>query len=418
MQKMTFKPWQKVITDVRFTNKMVLLMVLSTILLVLKQTWDASLFHSYVLEATSDPVVAQEFYVDYVKNAVLQTGGLLVIFCVVLLGAAKLLNAQFTYLQESISHLANQDLTKPIIMDCKDEFGDVARNLEKMRVTFSDTIRAQRDSSEETKEMTSVMTNSMAETKQASEEEYGQIEMLATAMSEMAQTVQTVADNARGTSDVTKSAATQAETGQRFVQDTVAKMTALSKDISQSAGAVNQVEERVEAISSVVGTIQGISEQTNLLALNAAIEAARAGDAGRGFAVVADEVRKLAQSTQQATVEIQDMITQLQDSANRAVGLMEKSVVDTADSVDLVSSAGGELDGIVEQVNQINDMNYQVATTAEQQSTVAEEMSRNVEKVKEIVEITVITVSELEESSHFIQKGAEELNSRVSRFAV
>jgi methyl-accepting chemotaxis protein len=418
MQKMTFKPWQKVITDVRFTNKMILLMVVSTILLVSKQAWDASLFHRYILEATSDPKIAQDFYVDYVQNAALQTGAMLVIFCVILLCAAKLLNNQFKYLQDSITRLANQDLTQPIGMDCKDEFGDVARNLEKLRVTFNDTIRAQRSSSEEAREMTAIMTNSMAETKEASEEEFSQIEMLAAAMSEMAQTVQTVADNARGTSDVTKSAASQAQTGQRFVQDTVAKMTALSTDITQSAGAVNQVEERVEAISSVVGTIQGISEQTNLLALNAAIEAARAGDAGRGFAVVADEVRKLAQSTQQATVEIQEMITQLQDSANRAVGLMEKSVVDTADSVELVSSAGGELDGIVEQVNQINDMNYQVATTAEQQSTVADEMSRNVEKVKEIVEITVITISELEESSHHIHKGASELNDHVREFAV
>ncbi len=101
-------------------------------------------------------------------------------------------------------------------------------------------------------------------------------------------------------------------------------MRELSTDISQSANAVNQVEERVEAIGSVVGTIQGISEQTNLLALNAAIEAARAGEAGRGFAVVADEVRNLAQSTQTATVEIQEMISQLQSSANSAVELMEK----------------------------------------------------------------------------------------------
>ncbi len=418
MNKMTFKPWQKVITDVRFTNKMIMLMVCSTVLLVAKQFWDASSFHSAILEITSDPALAQEYYSEYITSVAVQTLIMIVVFCAVLLPAAKIMQSQFNYLSGSIEKLANRDLSKPIEMECKDEFGDVARDLEKMRVILQDTIQMQKTSSEEASEMTSVMTMSMTETKEASEEEFAQVEMLATAMSEMASTVQTVADNARGTSEVTESAAAQAQTGQKFVQDTVTKMTALSSDISQSAGAVNQVEERVDAISSVVGTIQGISEQTNLLALNAAIEAARAGDAGRGFAVVADEVRKLAQSTQQATVEIQEMITQLQDSANRAVELMEKSVVDTAESVDLVSSAGGELDGIVEQVNQINDMNYQVATTAEQQSTVAEEMNRNVNKVKEIVEVSVVTITELEEGSRYIQKSASELDEKIRLFVV
>ena len=170
----------------------------------------------------------------------------------------------------------------------------------------------------------------------------------------------------------------QAKVGQQFVEGTIVKIQALSGDIAASADVVNQVEERVMSISSVVETIRGISEQTNLLALNAAIEAARAGDAGRGFAVVADEVRNLAQSTQGATVEIQEMITQLQNSANQAVDLMEKSVVEAAEGVELVTNAGIELDSIVNQVNNINEMNFQIASAAEQQSSVAEEMAQKV----------------------------------------
>jgi methyl-accepting chemotaxis protein len=262
------------------------------------------------------------------------------------------------------------------------------------------------------------MTLSMSETKESSQEEFNEIDQLATAMSEMSSTVQTVADHAQNASQLTEQASGQASTGQRFVQGTVTKMSELSDDIAASAQAVNQVEERVESIGSVVGTIQGISEQTNLLALNAAIEAARAGEAGRGFAVVADEVRNLAQRTQQATVEIQEMISQLQSSANSAVELMEKSVVEAADGVELVTNAGVELDGIVNQVNQINDMNFQIATAAGQQSSVAEEMNQNLTNVRELVEASVVVVTELLETSEMMQNNATELDGKIQSFRV
>lgn len=195
----------------------------------------------------------------------------------------------------------------------------------KTRVQLNDMIKTQVASSDELFALTEVMTISMSETKDSAQEEFNEIDQLATAMSEMTSTVQTVAEHAQSASSLTEQASGQALTGQKFVQGSVSKMSELSSDIAASAAAVNQVEERVDSIGSVVGTIQGISEQTNLLALNAAIEAARAGEAGRGFAVVADEVRNLAQRTQQATVEIQDMISHLQSSANSAVELMEKA---------------------------------------------------------------------------------------------
>lgn len=134
--------------------------------------------------------------------------------------------------------------------------------------------------------------------------------------------------------------------------------------------------------------------------------------------MVADEVRNLAQSTQKATIEIQDMITQLQDSANSAVELMEKSVVEAAESVDLITNAGTELDGIVNQVAEINDMNFQIATASGQQSSVAEEMNQNLTNVRELVEASVTVMSELLETSEMMQDNATALDEKITSFKV
>ncbi|RBW63974.1 methyl-accepting chemotaxis protein [Vibrionales bacterium C3R12] len=418
MEKPTFKPWERLISDVRLVPKMMMLMVFSTILIITKQLWDASSFYNALIAATNDIQVAQKHYDAYLIEVVWQTGIMIAVFVALLMAAARVMLRQTEYLSESIKLMASKDLSVPIVMDCKDEYGDVARELEKTRRQLHDVIKTQINASDELFTLTEVMTISMSETKESSQEEFAEIDLLATAMSEMTSTVQTVADHAQNASALTEETSGQAQTGRDFVRDTVAKMSELSSDIAASAGAVNQVEERVGSIGSVVGTIQGISEQTNLLALNAAIEAARAGEAGRGFAVVADEVRNLAQRTQQATVEIQEMISQLQSSANSAVELMEKSVVEAADGVELVVNAGSELDGIVEQVNQINDMNFQIATAAGQQSSVADEMNQNLTNVRELVEASVVVVSELLETSEMMESNAQDLDSKIKSFKV
>ncbi|NOH91846.1 methyl-accepting chemotaxis protein [Vibrio sp. AIC-3] len=418
MTKLSFKPWERIISDVRLVPKMVMLMIFSTILIISKQLWDASTFYDSLLAVTNNAQVAQQHYETYLVQVAWQTALMIIVFVVLLLAAARVMLRQTQYLNDAIKTMADKNLSVPIQMDCKDEYGDVARELEKTRVQLNDMIKTQVASSDELFALTEVMTISMSETKESAQEEFNEIDQLATAMSEMTSTVQTVAEHAQSASSLTEQASGQALTGQKFVQGSVSKMSELSSDIAASAAAVNQVEERVDSIGSVVGTIQGISEQTNLLALNAAIEAARAGEAGRGFAVVADEVRNLAQRTQQATVEIQDMISHLQSSANSAVELMEKSVVEAAEGVELVTNAGSELDGIVSQVNQINDMNFQIATAAGQQSSVAEEMSVNLTNVRELVEASVVVVGELLETSQIMETNAQELDGKIKQFKV
>ncbi|WP_409440201.1 methyl-accepting chemotaxis protein [Psychromonas sp. GE-S-Ul-11] len=228
-------------------------------------------------------------------------------------------------------------------------------------------------------------------------EEFDQIESLATAMNQMTAAVREVEDNAESASASTLEASMVAEEGRQAVDATIASINSLSRNIDDSATAVNNVESKVESIGSVVDTIRSISDQTNLLALNAAIEAARAGEAGRGFAVVADEVRNLAKRTQDATVEIQAMIELLQQSAQQAVGLMDSSVKEAEVGVTEVTKAGIKLSNIVGKVSHISDLNYQIASAAKEQATVADDINTNLVQVKEIVEGSVVVLQEVTE---------------------
>ncbi|WP_028863160.1 methyl-accepting chemotaxis protein [Psychromonas aquimarina] len=246
------------------------------------------------------------------------------------------------------------------------------------------------------------------------EEEFAQMEQLATAMNEMTATVKEVAANAGSASSSTAEASEVAQEGSQFVGATISTINSLSGNIGASADAVNNVELKVEGIGSVVDTIRSISEQTNLLALNAAIEAARAGEAGRGFAVVADEVRNLAKRTQDATVEIQGMIEQLSISAQDAVGLMGKSVHEADVGVDQVTQAGTKLFGIVEKIHHISDMNYQIASAADEQTTVAASINESLDQVKEVVEGSVTVLKEVTEMTETITKHAQDLNNGVN----
>jgi methyl-accepting chemotaxis protein len=370
------------------------------------------------LVASQPTSEAQAYYQDYIIKVAWQTAVMIVSFMVILLGGSNIMLRQINYLTDRIRALANRDLSEPIEMNSQDEFGDLARELETSRRQLVDVIQAQRQASDDLSSLAEIMTISMSETKEASKEQFDEMDQLASAMSEMSATVQTVAEHTREAAKATESSSQQASSGQAHVSTTINTINALSNDISESSQVVGQVDAQVEKIGTVVVTIQGISEQTNLLALNAAIEAARAGDTGRGFAVVADEVRKLAQHTQEATVEIQDMITQLQQSAQKAVGLMDRSVTEANAGVDSVSQAGGELEQIVTQIQSLNDMNFQIASSAEQQASVAGEMNQNLTNVKDLVQASVTVASELHETAEMVEQSAQSLKDKIDAFKV
>jgi methyl-accepting chemotaxis protein len=202
------------------------------------------------------------------------------------------------------------------------------------------------------------------------------------------------------------------------VQSTSSAIAALASEIGRAVGVVQSLAKDSENINAILVAIRGIAEQTNLLALNAAIEAARAGEQGRGFAVVADEVRNLAQKTQQATEEIQSMIQQLQHGTREVVKVMEQSQVKTDDSVAHANQAADSLEAITQAVSVINDMNTQIASAAEQQSAVAEDINRNVTNIGQVANEVAGGADEASQASAGLTKLAEQQRRLINQFRV
>ncbi|WP_420893610.1 methyl-accepting chemotaxis protein [Pseudomonas oryzihabitans] len=211
-----------------------------------------------------------------------------------------------------------------------------------------------------------------------------EVDQVATAMHEMTATAHDVARNAGNAAKATQKATAAVHDGQQVVQQSVQESSRLAQEIELAVEQVQRVAHDSVSIGSILTTINGIAAQTSLLALNAAIEAARAGDQGRGFAVVADEVRSLAQRTQVATGEIHDMIQKLQSGAREAVEVMQSSREQTIQQVEQTEIARVALQTILAEVKDISDMNLQIASAAEEQSAVVEDINRNMLNIGEV----------------------------------
>ena len=241
---------------------------------------------------------------------------------------------------------------------------------------------------------------------------------VAAAMNEMTATVQEVARSATNAADAAIQADNDTSNGKNIVKITMQSIDELARDIEMASQTIDAVEQDSETIGGVLDVIRGIADQTNLLALNAAIEAARAGEQGRGFAVVADEVRTLASRTQASTAEIQTMIERLQVGSSNAVTVMTKSKEKAQQTVAQASEADASLINIASAVSTINQMNTQIATAATEQSSVAEDINRNVDTINNISESTANSALQTAQSSNNLSELAGRLQNLVSSFKV
>ncbi len=348
-------------------------------------------------------------------SLVVLVGLVSIIFYIIYFGALKLL----PLVVEELKRVAEGDLSGSTrIAKTRDEIGMLCDGLSAMKTQLKGLLSEVSTTSSELANQAEQMTAVTEQTRSAIDRQQVDIDQIATAMNEMSATSSEVAQNASLTSGSARDANDEAQLGRDVVQASIKGIRELSKDVNEAAEVIRHLEEQGEQIGSILDVIRGIADQTNLLALNAAIEAARAGEQGRGFAVVADEVRSLASRTQQSTQEIQAMIEQLQQGTSSAVAVMESGREKTEQSVAHIVQAGERLGTITSAVESINDMNLQIATAAEEQSKVAEEMSNSITGISHVSEETAQGAQHTADASYQLAELSMQLQTLVGRFKV
>lgn len=310
------------------------------------------------------------------------------------------------------------DLTARIHLDRRDELGKVADAFNEFIEKLQRTIQKVNSMAEQVATSSEQLSAISEQSNQSIKEQHQAVEQVATAIHQMSTTVDEIAKNANDAAQSAQQADKHTQSGREAVDETVAAIKSLAEQVNNITQVIDKVANDSNDISRVLEVIGGIAEQTNLLALNAAIESARAGEHGRGFSVVADEVRTLASRTQQSTREIQEMIERLQSASQEAVTSMNKGREQADSTVERAQRADEALTGITAAVTEINDMNSHIATAADEQSSVTDDINQNVSKITTISEQSAQSSAQVKESSENLAKLSLSLQQELRQFRI
>ncbi|ANP77014.1 MULTISPECIES: methyl-accepting chemotaxis protein [Vibrio] len=316
----------------------------------------------------------------------------------------------------TLEGLTEGDMTQRIDIRYDNEFSRVSRHINTLADNLHNILVKLNDASDDLTKTASVNQKTSSETQAQLNSQREQTATVATAMTEMSHSVQEVANSAQSSLTMVQQVESASESGRQIMNTNISTINQLEVRLTESVGAVGELQQMSSQIGSILDVIRGIAEQTNLLALNAAIEAARAGEQGRGFAVVADEVRVLAQKTTQSTSEIETMISNLQSSSKTASNVIESCMSDMDMSVQQASSANSAMEEIQALILEISHMSTHISQAAAEQSETSGDIARNIEDINHIADKSYQAMSSIAEASQNLTILANQQGDLVHQF--
>lgn len=303
----------------------------------------------------------------------------------------------------------NGDLTQRISVKTNDEVGQLANSINNLVDSVGNIVKEVSTHSENLAAASEKLEATANDTNAAMEKEFDEIKHIVKAIDSMSESMAEVTHKVQSTTEAAKTGHKESQNGIQIVSDASQACNQLATEVTQSSDEITKLEQESQNIGRVLDVIISIAEQTNLLALNAAIEAARAGEQGRGFAVVADEVRSLAQKTQESTAEIQNLMETLQSGTGTASQSMNQSLTQVNDTVAKAEQASASFTTIVDSISNVMDMSEQIASSAQEQTSINDEINTNIQNIRKIAEQAV----QASETTHHASSEMKELGTQL-----